>query len=89
MRSLLPYFVIVIVLSSLGCANEVPSVDVEAERTALLEANRAWVAAAAAGALAAFFTGFTGAGVVLLVGVTIHGFGWLYLYNQRDSDASD
>ena len=52
MRSLLPYLVIVIVLSSLGCANEVPSVDVEAERTALLEANRAWAAAAAAGDVA-------------------------------------
>ncbi len=52
-------------------------------------ARVALVAAAAVGALAAFFTGFTGAGVVLLVGVTIHGFGWLYLYNQRDSDPSD
>ena len=49
----------------------------------------ALVAAAAVAALAAFFTGFTGAGVVLLVGVTIHGVGWLYLYNQRDSDVSD
>ncbi len=49
----------------------------------------ALVAAAVVAALAAFFTGFTGAGVVLLVGVTIHGVGWLYLYNQRDTDASD
>jgi hypothetical protein len=45
----------------------------------------ALVAAAALAALAAFFAGFTGAGVVLLIGVAIHGVGWLYLYNQRES----
>jgi ABC-type proline/glycine betaine transport system permease subunit len=45
----------------------------------------ALVAAAALAALAAFFAGFAGAGVVLLIGVAIHGVGWLYLYNQRES----
>lgn len=49
----------------------------------------ALVAAAGAAALAAFFAGFTAAGVVLLAGVVIHGAGWLYLYSQRDSNASD
>jgi ABC-type proline/glycine betaine transport system permease subunit len=45
----------------------------------------ALVSAAAVAALAAFFVGFTGAGVVLLVGVGVHGLGWLYLYTKQDS----
>ncbi len=49
----------------------------------------ALVSAAAFAALAAFFTGFTGAGVVLLAGVMIHGAGWIYLYSRRDPGASD
>jgi hypothetical protein len=45
----------------------------------------ALVSAAAVAALAAFFVGFTGAGVVLLIGVGVHGLGWLYLYAKQDS----
>lgn len=42
----------------------------------------ALVSAAAAAGLAAIIAGYVGAGVVLLVGVGIHGLGWLYLYNK-------
>ncbi len=49
----------------------------------------ALVSAAAFASLAAFFAGFTGAAVLLLVGIAIHGIGWLYLYNHRHSNASD
>ncbi len=36
-------------------------------------------------AVAAFITGYPAAGWVLLIGVVVHGFGWLYLYRQRGS----
>jgi hypothetical protein len=49
----------------------------------------ALVSAAAFASLAAFFAGFTGAAALLLVGIAIHGAGWLYLYNHRDPDATD
>lgn len=45
----------------------------------------ALVAAALVAAMAAFVTGFTAAGIVLSVGIIIHGLGWLYLYNQRQT----
>lgn len=43
----------------------------------------ALVAGAVLAAIAALFTGYIAAGIVLLVGVALHGLGWLYLYNQR------
>lgn len=43
----------------------------------------ALVAAAAVAALAALVAGYVGAALVLLVGILVHGIGWLYLYNQR------
>lgn len=43
----------------------------------------ALVIAAALAGIVALFAGFTVAGIVLLVGVAIHGLGWLYLYNHR------
>lgn len=48
MRSL-NFLVAVIVLLSLGCARKIDLVDLEAERSALLETDRSWAAAAAAG----------------------------------------
>lgn len=48
----------------------------------------ALVASAVVAALAALIMGFTGAALVLLAGVAIHGLGWLYLYNHRDQDES-
>lgn len=42
----------------------------------------ALVAGAVLAAIAALFTGYVAAGIVLLVGVALHGLGWLYLYNQ-------
>lgn len=45
----------------------------------------ALVAAAAIAALIALGTGFTLAGLVLLVAIAVHGLGWLYLYRQRPS----
>ncbi len=49
----------------------------------------ALVSAAAVAALAAFFAGFTGAGVLLLIGVAVHGLGWLYLYAKQGSGSSE
>lgn len=46
----------------------------------------ALVAAAALAALAALLLGYTAAALVLLLGVGIHGLGWLYLYSKRSSD---
>ena len=46
----------------------------------------ALVAAAVLAAIAALLTGFTTAALVLLVGVAIHGLGWLYLYVRRYPD---
>ncbi len=34
-------------------------------------------------ALVCFFVGYTGAALVLLFGVAVHGLGWLYLYVNR------
>ncbi len=44
----------------------------------------ALVAAAALAALVSLLSGYPGAAVVLLVGVALHGLGWLYLYVKRD-----
>ena len=44
----------------------------------------ALVAAAAIAAIVALGAGFTLAGLVLLVGIAVHGLGWLYLYRQGD-----
>ena len=46
------------------------------------------VSAAVVAALAAFFVGFPGAGILLLAGVAIHGLGWLYLYSKHESGSS-
>lgn len=46
------------------------------------------VAGAAIAALVAFVAGHPGAGAILLLGVGVHGLGWLYLYARRD-DATD
>jgi hypothetical protein len=46
----------------------------------------ALVIAAAFAALLCFFVGYPGAAIVLLVGIAIHGLGWLYLYVSRDRD---
>lgn len=49
MKTLLHLFTVALLLFNLGCASEGESVDVEAEREALLETDRAWAAAAASG----------------------------------------
>lgn len=49
----------------------------------------ALVSAAAFAGLAAILAGYLGAGVVLLVGVGIHGLGWLYLYNRGGTGSTD
>lgn len=49
----------------------------------------ALVAAAVVAALAAFFVGYTGAAIVILLGVVGHGIGWLYLYNHRYPNTPD
>ena len=49
MKPLLNIFASALILFNLGCAAESESVDLDAEREALLEADRAWAAAAAAG----------------------------------------
>ncbi len=43
----------------------------------------ALVVAAVIAAFVAFVTGFSGAALVLLAGVAIHGAGWAYLYQQK------
>ena len=48
----------------------------------------ALVAAAIVAALAALLVGFTGAAVILLIGVALHGLGWLYLYVKGYPDDS-
>lgn len=45
----------------------------------------ALVAAAVVAAIAAAVTGFYVAALVLLVGIGLHGLGWLYLYSHRDN----
>lgn len=49
MKTLIHLFAATLVLFHLGCVSEGESVDIEAEREALLETDRAWAAAAAAG----------------------------------------
>ncbi len=46
----------------------------------------ALVSAAVVAAIAALLAGFPGAAIVLLVGVAIHGAGWLYLMSRRYPD---
>ncbi len=46
----------------------------------------ALVIAAGLAAIACFIAGFVSAGVVLLIGVAIHGLGWVYLYRQGASE---
>lgn len=48
----------------------------------------ALVAATVLAAIAAILVGFTGAAIVLLVGVAIHGLGWVYLYFRGYPDDS-
>ena len=49
----------------------------------------ALVISAAVAGLVAIFAGFTGAGLILLAGVALHGVGWLYLYSRRYPGTSD
>jgi hypothetical protein len=49
----------------------------------------ALVGAALLAALVSFVAGYPIAALVLLAGVTLHGFGWLYLYSRRDRVGSD
>lgn len=49
----------------------------------------ALVACAAVAALAALVVGYVAVAVVLLVGVAVHGLGWLYLYRQRTNNPAD
>jgi hypothetical protein len=49
----------------------------------------ALVISAAFAAIAAIFAGYVAAGLVLLVGVALHGAGWLYLYSHRYPESSD
>lgn len=49
----------------------------------------ALVISAAVAGVVAMFAGFAVAGIVLLVGVALHGAGWLYLYSHRYPDTSD
>ncbi|MGD2101651.1 MAG: hypothetical protein PVG83_05390 [Acidimicrobiia bacterium] len=44
----------------------------------------ALVVAAALAGVVSLVAGYVGAALVLLVGVGIHGLGWLYLYMHRD-----
>lgn len=48
----------------------------------------ALVVAAALAAIVSFVAGYPGAGLVLLVGVAVHGLGWLYLYVNRNRAAN-
>lgn len=45
----------------------------------------ALVAFAGVAAIAAFIAGYPLAGIVLIVGVLVHGYGWLYLYGHREA----
>lgn len=47
----------------------------------------ALVITAAVAAVVSFVAGYPGAGLVLLVGVAVHGLGWLYLYANKDRTA--
>ncbi|MGH3649509.1 MAG: hypothetical protein ACRDU9_02275 [Acidimicrobiia bacterium] len=49
----------------------------------------ALVAAAVLAALVSLVAGYPSAALVLMAGVTVHGFGWLYLYSKRDRIGSD
>lgn len=44
----------------------------------------ALVIAAAVAAIVCLVVGYPGAALVLLLGVGVHGLGWLYLYTHRD-----
>lgn len=46
----------------------------------------ALVSAAVVAAIACFIAGYPIAGIVLILGILAHGFGWVYLYNQRDTE---
>jgi hypothetical protein len=45
------------------------------------------VIAAALAALVSLAAGYPGAALILLLGVGVHGLGWLYLYAVRDRSA--
>jgi hypothetical protein len=47
------------------------------------------VAGAVLAAIAAILIGYVVAGLVLLVGVAVHGLGWLYLYKQQTQASVD
>lgn len=49
----------------------------------------ALVIGAVIAALVSLLVGYPGAALVLLVGVAIHGLGWLYLYATRDRTRYD
>jgi len=49
----------------------------------------ALVVAAFLAAVVSLIAGYPGAALVLLVGVAVHGLGWLYLYVNRDRTALD
>lgn len=49
----------------------------------------ALVIAAGVAALVSLFAGYPTVAVILLVGVAIHGLGWLYLYANRDRTTQD
>lgn len=48
----------------------------------------ALVVLAALAAMVSLVAGYPGVALVLLLGVAIHGLGWLYLYVNRDRTAS-
>lgn len=49
----------------------------------------ALVIAAALAAVVSLFAGYPEAALVLALGVSLHGLGWLYLYSIRDRAPSD
>ncbi len=49
----------------------------------------ALVIGAAVAALVSLFAGHTGAAGILLLGVAIHGLGWLYLYAMRNRTGTE
>ncbi len=49
----------------------------------------ALVIGAVIAALISLLAGHTGAAGILLLGVAIHGLGWLYLYAMRDRTSSE
>lgn len=49
----------------------------------------ALVIAAIVAALVSLVTGHPGAAAILMLGVAIHGLGWLYLYSKRENAGTD